>query len=271
MRQYLRHIYYALPLSCRKWVRRLYFMPKDIFSNADAMIPPEGKNFIGSGDFIATGKEFLSYFKEFQLIHPDAQILEIGCGMGRMALPFKDYLSKNGHYTGIDIVEEGISWCKTKITPEDSRFTYIHAPIFNTLYNPKSKIYTKDYLLPLSQDTMDFVFLTSVFTHLLPEDVAHYFSEIKRVLKPGGHLLATFFIVDKKRLYNPSIHFAYTWKNHYTINKNIPEANVGYPEDYILALCTKNGLTVKKILYGSWTGNKEYTSFQDIIITQKND
>jgi ubiquinone/menaquinone biosynthesis C-methylase UbiE len=271
MQHYLRHIYYALPLQYRKWARRLYFLPKDLFKPTLSAIPPEGKNFTGSGDFINTGREFFKYFQDFNLINPDAQILEIGSGMGRMALPFKDYLSEKGHYTGIDIVEDGIVWCKTKITPGDTRFTYVHAPIYNTLYNPKSTIFTKDYKLPFPDGSLDFVFLTSVFTHLLPEDVSHYFTEIYRVLKAGGNFFSTYFIIDENNPNTPALHFNYKIDNHYIINRNIPEANVGYTEKFLLDLYINNNFFVEKILLGSWSGRNSYTSFQDIIIAKKHD
>lgn len=271
MQQLLRSIYYALPLWCRKWIRRLYYLPKDLFMAKDDAIPPSGKNFTGSGDFIATGKEFFDYFTQFALIHNDSQILEIGCGMGRMALPFKDYLSPNGHYTGIDIVQEGIDWCKNRITPGDSRFSYYYAPIFNTLYNPNSKLHTIDYKLPVGDASIDFVLLTSVFTHLLPDEVSHYLSEINRVLKPRAKVFATFFIVKEVQSDKPLLKFNYAMKNHFLINKNIPEANVGYPEDHIYCMYKNSNLSIEKILYGSWSGQEPYTSFQDIVIAIKND
>ena len=40
------------------------------------------------------------------------------------------------------------------------------------------------------------MFLTSVFTHLLPHDLTHYLAEINRVLRPGGRCVATFFLHD---------------------------------------------------------------------------
>ena len=41
----------------------------------------------------------------------------------------------------------------------------------------------------------DVAFLTSVFTHMLPEDVEHYLDELARVLKPGGRTLITWFLL----------------------------------------------------------------------------
>ena len=38
----------------------------------------------------------------------------------------------------------------------------------------------------------------SLFPYLLAEEFEHYAAEIARVLKPGGRLLATFFLLDEE-------------------------------------------------------------------------
>jgi ubiquinone/menaquinone biosynthesis C-methylase UbiE len=268
----LREIYYKLPLQLRKWVRRIYFLPKDIFSSKSSEIPSEGKNFIGSGDFVAVGEEFFNYFINFELIHPESKILEIGCGMGRMALPLTKYLNAKGHYLGMDIVKEGIDWCNHKIAPNDHRFEFLHQSIYNKLYNPSAKVQTTDYKFPIENNSIDFVFLTSVFTHLLPQDVEHYLEEIKRVLKNDQNLFATFFILNEEvEVYKKSskISFKHKKNGYALMNENIPEANIAYDENYLHNLYKKNGLEITKIYYGSWCGRSQYTSFQDIIIAKK--
>ena len=58
--------------------------------------------------------------------------------------------------------------------------------------------------------TFDFVCATSVFTHMLPAGVANYLREIRRVLRPGGRCLATFFVL-RSDLTGPGsyLHFAH--------------------------------------------------------------
>jgi hypothetical protein len=51
------------------------------------LIPPRHLNFVGHGNFEATGDEFLRYFIDFGDLKPEHQVLEIGCGVGRMARP----------------------------------------------------------------------------------------------------------------------------------------------------------------------------------------
>jgi cyclopropane fatty-acyl-phospholipid synthase-like methyltransferase len=42
---------------------------------------------------------------------------------------------------------------------------------------------------------MDLVFAASVFTHVLPANVAHYFREAARILRPDGRCIFSFFFV----------------------------------------------------------------------------
>src|SRR5438874_4060962 len=76
------------------------------------MIPPASMIFVGSGDFRQIGRVFRDYFIELGDLQPGDRVLDIGCGIGRMAIPLTKYLSKNGEYWGIDIVKHGIDWCQ---------------------------------------------------------------------------------------------------------------------------------------------------------------
>ncbi len=39
-------------------------------------------------------------------------VLEVGCGIGRDAIPLTQILSPNANYTGIDIIGRSIEWCQ---------------------------------------------------------------------------------------------------------------------------------------------------------------
>lgn len=79
------------------------------------------------------------------------------------------------------------------ITPKYPNFNFQLADIYNKMYNPQGKYKASDYKFPYANETFDFVFLTSVFTHLLPQDMERYLSEIARVLKKNGRCFITFF------------------------------------------------------------------------------
>jgi ubiquinone/menaquinone biosynthesis C-methylase UbiE len=50
--------------------------------------------------------------------------------------------------------------------------------------------------LPISDKSVDRIILWSVFTHMFRADISHYLKEFSRVLRPGGFVFATCFIVD---------------------------------------------------------------------------
>ncbi len=259
-------------------LRNIYYKILDIYDilkgNKDPLVPPRSMIFIGDGDFLKIGNEFLSYFISLGNIKPDHKILDVGCGIGRMALPLTKYLSSKGEYFGFDIVESGITWCNEKISPKYPNFYFSHADILNKTYNPKGKVLSSQYTFEYQNDFFDFVLLTSVFTHMETKDVARYLEEISRVLKSGGKCLITFFLIndESNKLINEknSTQLLKYQIDDYSFakDKNIPEHAIGFKEDFVEDLFIKNNLTIEKIYYGSWCGRKNYKSYQDIVIAK---
>ncbi len=95
------------------------------------------------------------------------------------------------------------------------------------------------------------MFLTSVFTHMLPPEVRHYLSEIHRVLRPQGRCLMTFFLLNEDsgragppREANPnapSRTFAYEGDGYRYDVAESPEAAVGYREKDVLGFLDQAG------------------------------
>ena len=57
---FLRSAYYALPPVVRRVSRRVWYLPLDLMESVsgrrDPMVPPRGRIFIGSGDFVKAGE-----------------------------------------------------------------------------------------------------------------------------------------------------------------------------------------------------------------------
>ena len=51
------------------------------------------------------GVEFFSYIRDYGALEPDHRVLDVGCGVGRLAIPLTKYLSRSGSYNGFDIVQ----------------------------------------------------------------------------------------------------------------------------------------------------------------------
>lgn len=228
------------------------------------MIPPPEMNFVGDGDFIEVGEHYLEHFKKCGL-KPDHRVLDIGCGLGRMAIPMTQYLSQAGRYDGFDIREDGIQWCQEKITPSYPTFQFKHAPLRNSLYLPEEKADPAAFTFPYGSGLFDFVIATSLFTHLEQAVVCHYLDEVNRVLKRGGRMVATFFLFshDSKphdaRL-EQGLNFPHPAGLARLQVKDNPDAAIAYQESWVTAQCEQRGLQLH------WPIHYD---FQDIILVQK--
>ena len=154
------------------------------------------------------------------------------------------------------------------------------ADIYNKAFNPTGRYQAKEYTFPFSDNTFDFIFLTSVFTHMLLEDVQHYVAEIIRLLKPHGRVFSTWFLVNdaSKTLMQankdvPQILQEYDNEGKCFVEyTKVPEEMVGYEEKYIETLFRENSLFIEfPIRYGRWCKRSSFTCYQDIIVAEKRD
>lgn len=260
-------------------MRAVYYFLMDtidlLLGRRDKLTPPRKMIFIGDGDFKKIGEEFFQYFIEYGKLKPNERILDVGCGIGRMAVPLTKYLDKNGSYEGFDIVANGINWCRKNISPQYPNFHFQLAEVFNKSYNPNGRYKASEYKFPYKNESFDFVFLTSVFTHMLPQDMENYLCEITRVLRRDGRCLITFFLLNKESLQlikagKSTLDFKYEFGEFRTIDNNTREAAVCYDEVFISGLYEKYGLKInQRILYGSWCSRSNFLSYQDIIMALK--
>lgn len=244
--------------------------------NKNPLIPPRSMIFIGDGDYQKTGDEFMKYFKEFGELKSNSKILDVGCGIGRMSVPLTKFLSNEGEYYGFDIVGKGIDWCKENINNRYPNFNFEHSDIYNKMYNPKGIGKSSDYKFNYNDSFFDFVFLTSVFTHMHTQDINRYLEEISRVMKTKGRCLITFFLMNAESIRlienkKSTQNLIYKIDNNsYTKDNNIPESAIGFNEDYIKELFNNNELNlIQPIHYGSWCGRNSFVSYQDMIVAEK--
>jgi ubiquinone/menaquinone biosynthesis C-methylase UbiE len=245
--------------------------------NYNGMVPPKSMNYVGDGVFLKTGLEFKNYFLNIGNLKSYERVLDIGSGMGRMAVPLTGFLSREGGYWGFDIIEKGVNWCQKHITPKFKNFHFQHSDVYNKHYNPQGIIKAREFRFPFEDKYFDFVFLTSVFTHMLPSDLENYLSEISRVLKNGGRCMVTFFILNpqSEKLVTDgksTLNFQFTLQpGCKTTTESDPEAAIAYDEEQVRALFNRYGLRIQDpIHFGSWCARDEYLSYQDIVFAVKN-
>ena len=228
-------------------------------------------------NFEKNGMEIFRLIRQLSDLKSSASVLEIGCGIGRNAVPLTRYLSQKGGYAGLDIVSSSIGWCQNKITPRFPNFRFRLADVYNEHYNPRGRFKAREYRFPYSDECFDFIFLVSVFTHMMPEDLEHYLSEIARVLKPEGKCMTTYLLLNPESLKlmdsglsTYDLRFG-TDPCRY-VNKNLPEATIGYREDYVKEIYRKFGLMIMEpIRYGWWPGRapSDCLNLQDIVLAER--
>jgi SAM-dependent methyltransferase len=253
---------------------RLDWLMQSVSANRFLPEPPESLQFVGDGSFRLIGAEFLGHFVRYGRLMPDEHVLDLGCGVGRMAVPLTQYLDpERGAYDGVDVVQPGIAWCSARITPVYPRFRFHHLDLAHSRYNPRGAVAVADAGLPFDDASFDFVTATSVVTHLPPEDVIAYAREIARLLRPGGRCFLSLFLMNDAARRNlasgagrPSFPATGEGPDFYA-DPDVPLAAVAYEEAALVKMFAEAGLTPAAApAYGHWSGRTAGVSFQDLCL-----
>ncbi len=278
MKKISRRLYYLLPPALRFSARRLFYLPLDVleklFGKREGLTPPRGMIYTGSGDFKRIGEMQLGYFTTYCDLKPECAVLDIGSGMGRSAIPLTKYLNKEGKYEGFDVVKRGVDWCSRNITKRFPNFQFKFIPLNNDLYRQGGAPPEK-FRFPYDDELFDLIIVNSVFTHMVASEVESYFSEMARVLKPGGIVYATFFLYeDGTEPFPEDFDFPYNYGHYRLMDNEVKSANVAFEKSFLKEkLIEQNGFLIRHLFPGSWNGQpiKESKEFQDLVILERAD
>jgi SAM-dependent methyltransferase len=231
------------------------------------LVPPRRLQLsVGEGDFGAIGDEFLSHLVGLCELRPEDRVLDVGCGIGRLARPLTGYLSIDGFYAGCDVNPDAIAWC-TRRYRHFPNFVFVHADVRNGRYNPDGAAEAVSYAFPFDDGAFDVCVLMSVLTHLTADEALHYLGQVRRVLAPGGRMLATAFVLDADAP-SPALSFGDSCGGMAVVDPSLPEEAVAFEEEWLLEALRAAGLDLVALHPGLWTGRAEGLSFQDVVVAR---
>lgn len=145
-------------------------------SHFDQLVATHGRSraleLVVGGKYEEVGQ--LEFFALRQLgLVPEHAIVDVGCGSGRLAAAVQSYLT--GRYWGTDILTSALAYAQWRCSRDNFEFIHVTTPI-----------------IPVVENSADFVVFFSVFTHLLDEDIFKYLREARRVAKPSGKVVCSF-------------------------------------------------------------------------------
>lgn len=205
------------------------------------------------------GERWLESMREWGQLRPDARVLDVGCGMGRMAVPLAFYLSEQGSYRGFDVQASAIEWCKREIEPRWPQSEFQVAQVRSSGYRRRG-LDAASYRFPYDDDSFDFAFLTSVFTHMVRPEVENYLSEIRRVLRSGGRTFATYYLLNRsarEAIRRGEARYAFSRETSpgcYEERHRWNLAAAAYDEDLLLDLYREHGFDTPIVHHGTWSG-----------------
>jgi SAM-dependent methyltransferase len=147
--------------------------------------------------FLASAQQEAERLVDYCGLEVTSHILDVGCGAGRLAIGILNRLGPIKYYQGVDVNERAVRWCQKHISRRHPTFQFSHLDARNPRYNPDGAITPDaDFRLLFPDHKFDIIYLYSVFSHLLEDDIRGYLKEFRRVLTPAGRIFLTGFIEE---------------------------------------------------------------------------
>jgi SAM-dependent methyltransferase len=208
---------------------------------------------VGKEDGGRRGPKQLALLELFGL-RPSSHVLEIGCGVGRLAYELSDYLEPDARYVGFDISKTAIDWLNENYAPRLPNFTFDFVDIVNPRFHPEGSLQPGDAAFPYPDDAFDLVVAFEVFMHVEQDGVAAYLEQGARVLRPGGRAVMTFVAIYDDA--NPGRHagrdFVRIREGVYSRFPDREGWSIGYHDDLIRQMVGQAGFEVVQSIEGDW-------------------
>jgi SAM-dependent methyltransferase len=247
--------------------------------SVDLPLPPENLRvqvgpFADADLFERSGGQTVADIVRECSLNAHAQIMEIGCGCGRLARAFAGYLHTDGRYAGFDPSRPMIDWCKLNLESRLPNFSFLHADIRTGDGYFAGAQEVNRFRFPFGREGFDCAVVSSVFTHMLPEEIENYVREISRVLRPGGRCYATVFFFDDAaraavELGKTIFDFRHPIGPCITFDVARPREGIAFGREWFFDLLERSDLRVERVRTGNWREVRSYEISQDVVVARK--
>jgi len=203
-------------------------------------------------------------------------VVDVGSGYGRFAhgLVRSGF---RGDYFGFDILPRHVAWCQAHMTRlYRPRVRFGHLDVENARYNPKGKIRGEEVVFPVQARSVDAILLASVFTHMYEDHIFRYLSEARRILKDGGRVVASFFLMEPAWAQaHAAGRTAYAMDHTRSAHCRYADAKdplfaIAYELEWLLARVEELGLRLAEPpILGRWAGREGAETWQDFLVLQR--
>jgi SAM-dependent methyltransferase len=194
----------------------------------------------GGRAFSRLGNEVMGSLIQYAGLDANSVVVDIGCGVGRVAIALARQFP-DLRYVGLDVDRTSIECNRSN--RQLAKFQFEHIDVATDLYNRGGSTSATTYRLPFDDDSVDLVYLISVFTHMYPGECRNYAREILRVLRPSGRCAVTSHVLGGPEPDWTDLDGAYT---RYT---QTPRKMLGHTQDQVTAFF---GLKPDMIVRGTW-------------------
>jgi SAM-dependent methyltransferase len=245
----------------------------------DLPVPPEELRirvgpFSDAGLFERSGDRQAAEIVDLCEIGPDASVLEVGCGCGRLARAFARHLHPRGRYCGFDVSRAMVAWCRENLQARLPGFRFTPVDVYAADQNPAGLIQAARFSFPYADGAFDAAIVSSVFTHMLPDEIETYTAEVARVLKRGGRCYVTAFLFDEAGAAAVAggttiFDFRHPIGPCLTFDREHPERGIACRKQWLLGLLERHGLRVGVVRNGTWRSVRSYEVVQDCVVATK--
>ena len=175
-------------------------------------------------------------------MRPSSHVLDVGCGIGRLAYECAWYLDDDATYTGLDISPTVVDWLNANYAPRLPGFRFDYLDIWNELYHPKGAVRPEEARFPYEDDRFDVACAFEVFMHVSLDGFRNYLREIARVVRPGGLAVLTLVAVHPGEPPSLDEEYVQVGEGIWSSSPNRTASNMAYDIDLARTALTDAGL-----------------------------